>query len=79
MKITHFYLACFLVFAASCTGEPIVLVKDGSACAEIVVGDNPDITIKHAADELTYWVKEISDADLPIVATSSSVEYNWWH
>ena len=75
MKITHLYLACFLVFAACCTGEPIILVKDGAACAEIVVGDNPDITIKHAADELKYWVKEISDAELPIVATPGSAEY----
>ena len=43
---------------------PIILVKDGLACAEIVIGDNPDITIRHAADELRHWVKEISGAEL---------------
>ena len=75
MMRKHIYLALFLVFTACCMGAPIILVKDGTASAEIIVGDNPDITIKHAADELRYWVKEISDAELPIVAKPSSAEY----
>ena len=54
---------------------PIILVKDGLACAEIVIGDNPDVTIRHAADELRHWVKEISDAELPIVAKPAAAEY----
>ena len=54
---------------------PIILVKDGLACAEIVIGDNPDVTIRHAADELRHWVKEISDAELPVVAKPSTAEY----
>ncbi|MBR4417798.1 MAG: hypothetical protein IKS67_13555 [Victivallales bacterium] len=75
MKKIYFYLVCFLVLATYCTGTPIILVKDGVACAEIVVGDNPDVTIKHAAEELRYWVKEISDAELPIVAKPAATEY----
>ena len=75
MKKIYFFLVCFLVLATYCTGTPIILVKDGTACAEIVGGDNPDVTIKHAADELRHWVKEISDAELPIVAKPTAAEY----
>ena len=59
-----FGLVCFLAIAHCCTGMPIILVKDGLACAEIVIGDNPDVTIRHAADELRHWVEEISGAEL---------------
>ena len=70
-----FGLVCFLAIAHCCTGMPIILVRDGLACAEIIIGDNPDVTIRHAADELRHWVKEISDAELPIVAKPSAAEY----
>ena len=72
----HVLCIVWLLMVAACSfGKPIVLVKDGAACAEIVVGENPDATIRHAAEELRLWVAAISDAELPIVATPAAAEY----
>ena len=66
-------LIVFASFVACCLAAPFTVTKDGKPAADIVVGANPHATIRHAADELQLWVKEISGAELPVVQANGEL------
>ena len=56
-------------------GAEIPLAKNGMACAEIVTGGDTAPAIVHAAKELQLALKQLSGAELPIVAAPAGAEY----
>ena len=56
-------------------GAEIPLAKNGTACAEIVTGGDTTPAIVHAANELQLALKQLSGAELPIVAAPAGAEY----
>ena len=65
--------ALFLTIAVGCLAAPFQITENGRPLADIVVGEHPHATIKHAADELRLWVKEITGAELPIVQKAGAM------
>ena len=63
-----------LLSCAMCVSGEIRLAKNGTACAEIVTGGDTAPAIVHAADELQMAVKQLSGAELPIVAAPAGAE-----
>ena len=57
-------------------GAEIPLAKNGTACAEIVTGGDTTPAIIHAAAELQLALKQLSGAELPIVARLAGAEYS---
>ena len=66
-------VAAAMLSALWCAAE-IPLAKNGTACAEIVTGGDTAPAIVHAADELQLALKQLSGAELPIVATPTGSE-----
>ena len=46
---------------------PFSVTENGRPVADIVLADNTDVTLRHAAEELRFWVKEITGAELPVM------------
>ncbi len=64
------FLLVFLatMMAALCLAAPFPVAEEGHPVAEILLDADADITLRHAAEELRLWLKEITGAELPIVA-----------
>ena len=63
MKIS-FYIFSFLT--ACCLATPFPVTENGRAVADIVLSADADVTLRHAADELQLWIKDITGAELPV-------------
>ncbi len=63
----------FLLLSLCCLATPFPVTENGKPVADIVTGDKPHATIRHAADELQLWVKEITGAELPIVQSPGTL------
>ena len=48
------------------------LTREGRPCAEIVVSEKASAGTRQAAQDLQYWLKKISGAELPIVSPSGA-------
>ena len=53
----------------------IPLAKNGVPEAEIIIDKNSDEVIKYAANELRYWVRDISGANLPVLNQTGDKKY----
>lgn len=49
-----------------CMCGGVKLTEDGQPLAQIVLRNNADVTEKYAAEELQFWLKKITGAELPI-------------
>ena len=67
-------VAAAMLSAMWCPAAGIRLAKNGTACAEIVTGGDTAPAIVHAANELKLALKQISGAELPVVATPAGAE-----
>ena len=61
MKISFFI---FSFLTACCMATPFPVTENGHAVADIVLDAKADVTLRHAADELKLWIKEITGAEL---------------
>ncbi len=50
---------------------PLALAKNGAPAAEIIAETSSDVCLATAAGELQHWIKEISGAELPVLAVPS--------
>ncbi|MBR5024449.1 MAG: hypothetical protein IKX48_05235, partial [Victivallales bacterium] len=57
---------------------PFPVTENGRPVADIVLADHTDITLRHAADELQLWVKEITGAELPVLQTPGGFSQHIW-
>ena len=64
-------LLLLFLMTACCMATPFPVTENGHAIADIVLAADADVTLRHAADELQLWVKEITGAELPIVQVAS--------
>ena len=62
-----------IVATAFCIAAPFKVTENGKPAADIVIGAKADATIRHAADELQLWVKEITGAELPVVQSPGNL------
>ena len=62
-----------VMIAACCMAVPFNVTENGKPVADIVGGGRPNATIRHAAEELQLWVKEITGAELPVVQTAGTL------
>ena len=65
---SHFLTLLFVFLAILCSAKPFPVAVDGRPVAEILLKPDADITLRHAAEELQKWLREITGAELPIVA-----------
>ena len=73
MKLWKYLVSSALV-TLNCPG--VELVRDGKPCAEIVISENADASVKSAAADLQYHLKKISGALLPVVTPSKTKSKN---
>jgi len=64
-------LAALLMVQGACHAGGLVLIRDGQPRAEIVVGEGASSQAQSAAAELQAYLKRISGAELPVVATAT--------
>ncbi|MBR5836964.1 MAG: hypothetical protein IKZ84_00360, partial [Victivallales bacterium] len=57
---------------------PFPVTENGCPVADIVLADNTDVTLRHAADELQLWIKEITGAELPVVQSPGELPQHIW-
>lgn len=72
MLSTRFIPFIFVFFIISCGDPGVVLVKNGSSSYSIVLPEDSDSLTHRAAGELSYYIEEISSAELAIVNENSS-------
>jgi hypothetical protein len=66
-------LWCLLAMSVWCQpGLAMDIAKGGAGTASIVVADGSSKPVLHAAEELRFFLKEVTGADLPVVGTSRS-------
>ena len=56
----------FTILTACCLATPFPVTENGRAVADIVLSADADVTLRHAADELQLWIKDITGAELPV-------------
>ncbi|MEN6642979.1 MAG: DUF4838 domain-containing protein [Armatimonadia bacterium] len=66
-------VAICLVMVGTAWGAGVTLVRDGKACATIVIAGAPSPAAGFAAAELQYHVQAITGARLPVVADTGEV------
>jgi len=71
MVLTHSLLLATAV-AQAAEPVPAFIIKDGKACAEIVIAAKPTRSARLAASELQTYLEKIAGAKLAIVTTPSS-------
>ena len=59
------------IFCAAASAEDIFIVKDGKASSVIVLPEKAGLTEEFAAEQLSYWVREITGTPLEIVRKPS--------
>jgi hypothetical protein len=59
------YLLIF-IWLAGCTPSAIEIVRNGVSTYEIVIPSDADSMVVHAAEELRYYLRESSGADIPV-------------
>ncbi|MBR3650474.1 MAG: hypothetical protein IKN52_09505 [Victivallales bacterium] len=57
---------------------PFPVTENGHAVADIVLDAKADVTLRHAADELKLWIKEITGAELPVVQSPGESPQHIW-
>ncbi|MBQ2172479.1 MAG: DUF4838 domain-containing protein [Bacteroidales bacterium] len=67
MRYLHFTLWGALLLAFSCAPKQ-TLFEDGRSEYSIVVGEDATLIEQYAAQELQTWIREVSGAELPLVA-----------
>ncbi|MBP3269652.1 MAG: DUF4838 domain-containing protein [Bacteroidales bacterium] len=67
-KSTTLFLTLLALIFTSCGSHE--LFKDGSSDYSIVLASDATESERYAAEELKYWIKEVSGADLPVVDLS---------
>jgi len=75
MKIFFFF---FSILTACCLATPFPVTENGRPVADIVLADHTDVTLRHAADELQLWMKEITGAELPVLQTPGELPQHIW-
>ena len=75
MKYSFLFL---FVLSACCMATPFPVTENGKPVADIVLADNADVTLRHAADELQLWVKEITGAELPVAQSPGELPQHIW-
>ena len=66
------YLLAFVILWGWCGAvHAQALVVEGRPAGEIVLAANPDLRERLAARELGYWIKQITGAELPLLAMPS--------
>ena len=68
----------FLLLSLCCLATPFPVTENGRPVADIVLADNTDVTLCHAADELQLWVKEITGAELPVAQSPGELPQHIW-
>nr|MCR5382699.1 hypothetical protein [Lentisphaeria bacterium] len=68
----------FSILTACCLATPFPVTENGRPVADIVLADNTDVTLRHAADELQLWMKEITGAELPVLQTPGELSQHIW-
>ncbi|MBR3649155.1 MAG: hypothetical protein IKN52_02795, partial [Victivallales bacterium] len=63
---------------ACCLATPFPVTENGRAVADIVLDAKADVTLRHAADELKLWIKEITGAELPVVQFPGEFPQHIW-
>lgn len=71
MRYLHFTLLGALLLAFSCAPKQ-TLFEDGHSEYSIVVGEDATLIEQYAAQELQTWIREVSGAELPLVADAEA-------
>jgi hypothetical protein len=66
------YVMMMMAAASFKADAALEITRDGKPQAEIIVSAQADATGKFAAQELQYWVKQISGAELPLLNAATA-------
>ncbi|MBR6075802.1 MAG: hypothetical protein IKP87_10905, partial [Victivallales bacterium] len=66
------------ILSVYCMATPFPVTENGRAVADIVLDAKADVTLRHAADELKLWIKEITGSELPVVQSPGKSSQHIW-